>query len=260
MIPLVMAVFLASLLGGLHCAGMCGPFVAFAVATPTIEGRPIGGRAVLHAAYNAGRLLTYTVLGAVGGALGGAVDLGANAVGVQRAAAMLAGAMIVFFGVAAVLRVWGVRVPSGAVPSRLRTLALVAHRRASLLRPSPRAFATGLLTTLLPCGWLYAFAITAAGTGSPSAGALVMAAFWTGTLPVMLSLGVGLQRLAGPLRTRMPAITALLLVLVGIYTIFGRLSIPPVSRDAHRIRSTALDEPRVPVPGEVACPLCHPGP
>ena len=50
--------------------------------------------------------------------------------------------------------------------------------------PVARALLLGLFSTLLPCGWLYAFAVLAAGTGGPWTGMLVMAAFWAGTVPV----------------------------------------------------------------------------
>lgn len=67
-----------------------------------------------------------------------------------------------------------------------------ALRRLMDRPPVVRAAATGLFTTLLPCGWLYAFVVTAAGTGSgtPLHGAALMAVFWLGTLPMMLTVGV----------------------------------------------------------------------
>jgi hypothetical protein len=84
----------------------------------------------------------------------------------------------------------------------------------------------GLLTALLPCGWLYAFAIVAAGAGSASWGAAMMGAFWMGTVPILVSLGVGVQALAGALGRRLPLATALILVAVGLYTVADRLLVP----------------------------------
>ena len=77
-------------------------------------------------------------------------------------------------------------------------------------------------TFLLPCGWLYAFVVTAAGTGRPLTGAIAMATFWLGTLPVMVSLGVGVQTLLGRLGPKVPALTCLMLIGVGTYTLVGR--------------------------------------
>jgi sulfite exporter TauE/SafE len=75
----------------------------------------------------------------------------------------------------------------------------------------------------LPCGFLYAFVAVAAGTGSAAGGLLVMAAFWTGTLPVMAGLGLIAQRALGPLRRRLPVITASILVVVGLLAVSGVL-------------------------------------
>ena len=69
-----------------------------------------------------------------------------------------------------------------------------------------RGAATGLLTTLLPCGWLYAFVITAAGTGNALAGAGLMATFWVGTLPMLTIVGIGVRKLAAPLAAKWAAL------------------------------------------------------
>jgi sulfite exporter TauE/SafE len=224
MTALVAAVFVASLLGSLHCAGMCGGFLAFAVGAGAT---PAPRRWRLQAAYHLGRLTTYTILGALAGGLGAAIDLGASAVGLQRAAAALAGAMMVTFGVVTILRLSGVRVPKLPLPLFLRKAVERGHRVAFRLSPARRALAVGLLTTLLPCGWLYAFAITAAGTANPVRGAATMAVFWLGTLPVMVSLGAGVQAAAGALGRRLPVVTCSVLVIVGLFTLAQRVVEPP---------------------------------
>lgn len=219
MIPLIVAVLCASLLGSLHCAGMCGAFVAFAVT----GGRPTPGlRWRLHAAYNLGRLAVYSAMGAAAGAVGAAIDLSASLVGLQRAAAVLAGAMMACVGLITLARLIGVRVPQARVPLFMQRLAMAGHRTAAERSPVLRAAITGLLTTLLPCGWLYAFVITAAGTAGVLSGALTMAVFWVGTLPVLLSLGIAAQRLSGPLGRRLPFVTALTVVAVGLFTVVHR--------------------------------------
>jgi len=90
-----------------------------------------------------------------------------------------------------------------------------------------RASTTGLLTTLLPCGWLYAFVAAAAGTGRVDRALLTMGVFWLGTLPMMLAVGYGVQRLSGPLRTRLPVVTATAVVVMGLLSIAGKLRIEP---------------------------------
>jgi uncharacterized protein len=233
MTALFWGVFTASLFGSTHCAGMCGAFVALAVGSVDlrIEGRsqPTGGdarRAMLIAAYNLGRLVTYCTLGTLAGLIGSAVDLGGSVVGVQRGAAMLAGLLMIAFGVVAILRLRGVRVAQMPMPRGVQRIVAAGHARAAGLSPVARASVIGLLTTLLPCGWLWAFVVTAAGTASPTLGALCMAVFWLGTLPLMVSLGAGIGMLTGRLRRHLPMVTSIALVAIGAYTALGRLTLP----------------------------------
>ena len=256
MLALIGAVFVASLFGSMHCAGMCGAFVAFAVGS----GQPAtsASRTALNMSYNLGRLFTYLALGTVAGALGGALDLGASMVGIQRAAAILAGALMILVGVIAVLRSSGVRIPRAPLPPFMTRLAMRAHARAFGLPPMARAAAVGLLTTLLPCGWLYAFVIAAAGTGGALTGALTMAVFWAGTLPVLMTLGLGIQSLTGPLRRRLPMATAILLVLVGTYTVAARAmssSLPALNRTASVQDAVRTLESNAQTASE-SCPFC----
>ncbi|MHC5004186.1 MAG: sulfite exporter TauE/SafE family protein [Planctomycetota bacterium] len=225
MTALVLTVFVASLVGSLHCAGMCGGLVALCVGMEGPDGAA-RRRWSVHAAYHGGRLATYTALGAVSGAIGAAVDLGGSMVGLQRGAAIVAGVFIIGLGVAVLLRARGVRLGCAGAGGPVQRVVQRGYRVAFGLPPVTRAAAVGLLTGFLPCGWLYAFVITAAGTASAPMGALTMAVFWSGTVPVLLAVGVGLQTLAGPLRRHLPTMTAVVLVIVGALTVVGRLGAP----------------------------------
>jgi sulfite exporter TauE/SafE len=74
----------------------------------------------------------------------------------------------------------------------------------------------------MPCGWLYTFAIVAAGTGSPGWGAVVMAVFWSGTVPIMVALMLGLNQLGQSIQRRIPVAMASIVILVGVFTIAFR--------------------------------------
>ena len=214
---LLATVFMASLAGSLHCAGMCGGFVAF-------YSGGARGRGMAHLAYSLGRLATYVMLGALFGALGAAVDQAGSWAGVQRTAAILAGVLMVVWGGYALLQALDVRLPRFPVPAGV---ARFTSKAMGSLRDKPpvlRAGLLGLLSTLLPCGWLYAFATLAGGTGSPWLGALVMAAFWAGTVPILLGFGLVLQRLSAPLRQRLPVVTASLLIVIGLLWLAGRVT------------------------------------
>ena len=172
--------------------------------------------------YHGGRLVAYVGLGAVAGALGAGVErLGALA-GVSRLAAIVAGVMMVASGADTILALRGNRSrlhPPAALQRALGRLTKAIARMPDITRGS----LTGLATALLPCGWLYAFVAAAGGTGTPARGVLVMALFWSGTLPLMATLGLGVQRLAGPLRRSLPLVTASVVMAIGLLTIAGRL-------------------------------------
>jgi len=240
-LPVLTATTLASLLGSGHCIGMCGAFATFAsgatdprprstVATLTVQGRePRGTRLATNGAYALGRLTTYLLAGAVAGLFGAALNLGGTALGLQRAALVLAGASMVLFGGASFLRQIGVRIPRLPLPGTLQRVTGRGHRAAAELQPVPRALLIGLLSTLLPCGWLYAFVLIAAGSGSAWTGALIMGAFWLGTVPALAAVGFGAQALIAPLRRRAPAALAALPLMVagiGVCTLLGRFNVP----------------------------------
>lgn len=258
------AIFGASVIGSLHCAGMCGPFCAVATTVPlTANRRAIPGGATvlsvsgvnalgLSAAYSCGRLVTYLALGIGAGAVGSVVDLGGSSLGLQRAAALLAGGVMLLIGLIGLLQRAGVRLPRVPTSARLMTVARGAHEFASRWGPLTRAGLIGLLTTLLPCGWLYAFLLSAAGTGHPVSGAAVMLAFWAGTVPMMMALGVGLQAALGPVRRHVPLATSLVLVVIAMLTLTGRMAISPrMLGGASASGSSPTATGHAPV-----CPLC----
>lgn len=237
-IELLFAVTVASVLGSLHCVGMCGPFVLWASGA----GSNVGGKRLRLAAYHLGRLSTYTVGAIAAGAAGYLLSTGGSWVGIQSAAARVAGVAMMMLGLVQ-LFVWvrqrmgrgrtmtlGTATPQplpsasatnrsgGWVASRLLTLRPLINGMPATLR----AFAVGGLTTLLPCGWLYVFLLVAAGTGTVVSAVAVMFAFWLGSLPALTALALGAFRLAPRVRPALPALGCLLLLGTGLYTATGR--------------------------------------
>ncbi|MCA9238825.1 MAG: sulfite exporter TauE/SafE family protein, partial [Planctomycetales bacterium] len=199
-------------------------------------------------------LTTYMLLGAAAGATGALVDLTSTLAGLQPVAMGLAGGLMVLFGAIELARVSGVRIAHSQSPGWLARVVQSGQRFALTLPPVRRALMIGLLTTLLPCGWLYAFAITAAGTGAPHLGALVMAVFWVGTLPVLISLGIGVRSALGALGARLPVVCALVLIGMGLWTLAGRAVLDPASL-ARAAMSANPDQ--APDPAELP-PCCRP--
>lgn len=219
MIALAGSVFVAGLLGSAHCAGMCGSFACLASGGDGSRGPHLLRSS---AGYNVGRLLSYAALGALAGAAGAGLDRAGAVAGFARPAAVVAGLLLILWGTASLLAALGVRIPALEVPPALATRLARAMRGVQEQPPVLRALAIGALSAALPCGWLYAFVATSAAAGSAFGGAVVMGAFWLGTVPMMAAVGLGAQRLLGRFRTRLPVVTAAVLVLLGALTVAGR--------------------------------------
>lgn len=218
---LFVSVFTASLVGSVHCAGMCGGLV------PLYAGiDPHQSRSLRHVAYSVGRLLAYATLGVIAGSLGALIEIAGNLAGWQRAASWIAGVLIVLWGAYTLFTSMNWMHARIGVPGALRRALTRGMSMVSRIAPLPRALVVGLLSALLPCGWLWAFVVVAAGTSSAWRGALCMAVFWIGTLPMMLSVGVLVGAMAGPLRRRLPVATALLMIAIGLMTVVRRAPMP----------------------------------
>ncbi len=216
--PLFVTVLGASLVGSLHCAGMCGPLVAVYAADA-----PATGRLRAHGAYHGGRLLTYATLGGLAGGLGGLLDLAGTLVGVATLAAAVAGATVAAWGALKLLSLYDDRWSGLVAPRGVQRLAGRVLARLRDYPPAVRALVMGLSSALLPCGWLYAFIAVAAGAASVLGGITVMAAFWLGTVPALAVVGEGVRRLAGPLAKRLPVLSAVALIVVGLGTVWMRV-------------------------------------
>lgn len=218
-VSLAGTVLASSLLGSAHCAGMCGGVALVAIGA---DGK---SRLARQLGYHAGRLVSYALVGAACGVIGIAIDDAGTLVGFQRVAAIAAGITIALFGFVAILRAFGARVPKAGVPAPLVAVAQRVHVRAMKLPPAWRGVPLGLATPLLPCGWLYAFAAIAAGSASMAMGALVMAAFWLGTVPALVVASNGARLAFAKLGRLAPVIAGLAMMAVGLHAAMWRSSV-----------------------------------
>jgi sulfite exporter TauE/SafE len=180
---------LMGLLGSSHCVMMCGGVVAV-----SCSALPLGRRSRLLAqvpylvAYNAGRIVSYSVAGGLAGLVGASLTSFGSVQGAQIAMRIAAAAMLVavgFYvaGLAPALR-WVERV--GAPLWNL--VAPVGRHFVPVRRPA-HALALGLLWGWMPCGLVYAALSAAVSSGSAARGMVTMAAFGLGTLPTLLTMG-----------------------------------------------------------------------
>ncbi len=200
-----------------HCIGMCGGIV---VAYSTIKIDPKSSKvtqSIAHLLYSFGRVLTYSILGAIFGFLGGVVTYSNNANGI----------LLIFAGIVMILA-------GLSLMGKIKFLTIIEHSfsSSSLYKNSFKSvlnsksnlsfFILGMLNGLLPCGFVYFFAITAASTADPLYGAFVMAIFGLSTVPAMFLLGF-LTSLtsATSFRNMMMSLSSIAVILYGVYTIYS---------------------------------------
>ena len=200
-----------------HCVGMCGGIVIAYSSTKVRDGFSKTTQAISHLLYSFGRITTYVVLGAIFGTLGGVATFSNMANGVLW---IIAGTAMILTGL--------------SLLGKIRFLTLIEHSvsKTTWYQTNFKAllgsqtlisfFLLGLLNGLLPCGFVYFFAITAASTGSTFYGALVMLIFGLSTIPALFSLGffVGLFNKSN-FRNIMIKLAALSVVAYGIYTLYN---------------------------------------
>lgn len=184
--------FGVALLGGLHCAGMCGPIAALA-AKPR------------HAVfYQTGRLISYASLGALAGFFG---ERALSWIPEDRK--WIVSVALGLLALWVLLSTWNLEFP--------KRLQRFLWRNRPRGRETTEFLSLGVLNGLLPCHWLYGFLMVAAGTESPLKGAVLLTSLWAGALPWLLgfSSGAGLLRRLSP-RSQWIARALLVTVVLGL--------------------------------------------
>lgn len=193
-----------------HCLGMCGPLVA---AYATAQGRSSRwGAAAAHLVYHAGRLTTYAALGLLLGLLGSATRL-AGRVEVQGGLALATGVLMLALGGG--LAGW---LPTQRWVEGSGVGTALVRRARGLLAARHHAgrFLLGMANGLLPCGPVYAMALGTLTAARPALGAGAMALYGLGTVPVLVTAGLGAGRLAPAVQRRFHLAGALLVLLIGV--------------------------------------------
>lgn len=206
--------FMAGLLGGAHCAAMCGGIVSLTCA-PGADGKPRDPSYPL--AYNLGRIASYVLAGALAGALGQAGMALRGGALAQHLLMFLMGATLIVVA----LNVAGVRpVTRGieAAGSLLWRQVQPVSRHFLPVSAPWQALGLGALWGWLPCGMVYAVLLTALASGNAVEGALILAAFGLGTLPNLLLIGSAVGRAKRWMQiTGVRYVASLLIAAVGIY-------------------------------------------
>lgn len=198
-LSLLVSAWLVGALGGVHCASMCGGFIA------ALGARDASGRAKTTAilpsativrrqlAYQVARLGSYAMLGAAFGGAGAASMDALAWVPLQRLIYLAANVLLLLLGVGMLVRA---RPLSWLQRAGAKVFALLLPVTGPLLRlrGAPGRLALGLVWGFMPCAMVYSVLPLALFAGGPWQGAAVMLAFGAGTLPNVMAAAVLLGR------------------------------------------------------------------
>ena len=199
-----------------HCIGMCGGIVIAYSSTKIDHKKSWLNQSVAHLAYNIGRVVTYTILGIIFGALGKASSFTPTTKGILF---LVTGILMIMAG----LSLLGKLGFLNAIEVSFSNKTWFQKLFGKLMRTKSLSsfFALGMLNGIIPCGLVYSFAIIAASTASPLWGGVVMAVFGLSTIPTLFMLGFITKFLQkGTTRKVMMKISALLVILYGVFIMY----------------------------------------
>jgi len=213
--------FVIGLLTSVHCVAMCGGINLSQCLAGNGQGRFSGLMPSLK--YNLGRVISYTVIGGIVGAIGSAVQFTGTLRGVVQ---LLAGVFMVLMGISL----------SGLFPSLARFTPHLPKALGRKInrekRESNSPLYVGLLNGLMPCGPLQAMQLYALSTGSIIGGATSMLLFSLGTVPLMFILGALSSILSRKFTKYMVTVGAVLVVVMGISMFQNGLALSGISTGA----------------------------
>lgn len=213
--------FTVGLITSLHCIAMCGGINLSQCVSYRFGDTQPGRLSRLKPSlmYNLGRVVSYTVLGGIVGALGSVVSFSGTAKGVI---AILSGVFMVIMGLNMLNIFPWLRKINPRMP---RFFGNKIHSGNGKHGP----FYIGLLNGLMPCGPLQAMQIYALGTGNAFAGAASMFFFSIGTLPLMFGFGAISSFLSGKFTKRMMKVSAMLVMILGVIMLNRGLNLSGVN-------------------------------
>ncbi|MCL1958850.1 MAG: sulfite exporter TauE/SafE family protein [Spirochaetes bacterium] len=183
------------LLTGVHCIAMCGGLNLSQTLRRNGElGSGIGKSSLASTfslllpsiLYNGGRLVSYTAVGVLVGALGSVITLSGHFQGLVQ---LVAGVFMVIMGINML----------GLFPALRRFIPQMPKIFAKKIdeQKTGGPLVVGFLNGFMPCGPLQAMQIYALSTGNPIKGGISMFLFCAGTIPLMFALGAVSSALSG---------------------------------------------------------------
>jgi len=209
--------FAVGFLTSLHCVAMCGGINLSVCVQHSLginETDITNGETKLKKLsklkpsflYNLGRVISYTVIGGIVGALGSVISFSGAAKGII---AIISGIFMVIMGLNMLNIFPWLRKINPRMP---KIFGKKIYGNTGKKGP----LVIGLLNGLMPCGPLQAMQLYALGTGSMLSGALSMFLFSLGTVPLMFGFGAISSVLSGKFNQKMLKVSAVLVMLLGV--------------------------------------------
>lgn len=172
---ILISAFLIGFAGSLHCVGMCGPLMLSNVFNQSNPNESISRWNFYHL----GRILVY----AMWGLLFGSIGISIKWFGMQQNISVALG--IGILSILILIKIFPTVETKiqGLVPYKLLAKKLYPRATGSTISS---AFMGGLLNGILPCGLVYVALAGATAMQDPVQGAIFMAVFGSGTLPMLL--------------------------------------------------------------------------
>ncbi|MCW3173775.1 sulfite exporter TauE/SafE family protein [Shewanella subflava] len=213
--------FVVGLMGAAHCFGMCGGLIgAFSTNLPQRPGNQLANQLSFLLSYNLGRVISYTIAGAL---VGGSTAALGHMFAIDNYLLYLrffAGIMMVLTGLY-IAQIWFGIVYIETIGKGLWKLLHPLTKRLLPIKHPSQAVIAGMVWGWLPCGLVYSTLTWSVASGSALDGGLIMFAFGLGTLPALLSAGLAAKKLASWVQKKaVRLLSGLLLVSFGLQTIY----------------------------------------
>ncbi|MFA5327239.1 MAG: sulfite exporter TauE/SafE family protein [Prolixibacteraceae bacterium] len=222
------------LIGSFHCIGMCGPIV---VALP-LKKHNLISKITGTILYNSGRVITYSIIGLLFGMLGRGIRLA----GFQQWTSILLGVtMIVSVLFPFIFRE---KITIAGLFTGYSSRLIVRLKKLFTDRSYFSLWMIGLLNGLLPCGLVYVAVAGAINSGNVFTGAVFMALFGIGTIPLLLIATLASDAIGQRIRSKMQRVVPYFVFMLGLLFVLRGLSlgIPFVSPTAEKLAPKVMIE------------------
>jgi sulfite exporter TauE/SafE/copper chaperone CopZ/plastocyanin domain-containing protein len=194
--------------------------------------------------YNGGRLVSYTAVGVLVGALGSVITLSGRFKGAVQ---LIAGIFMVIMGINMLGLFPLLRRFIPQMPAKFHeSLASIFTKKTDEQKTGRGPLVVGFLNGFMPCGPLQAMQIYALSSGSPVRGGISMFLFCIGTIPLMFALGAASSALSGVkgqiFSRRVMQIGAILVAVLGLVMFSTGWSLSGFTSPLDKITSFKSDD------------------